>query len=245
MPTFETDREAARARFARSALAGVDGCPGGWVVAIEDRGSRALSLVVAPDFESVLALRPFWSAIAVDMPIGLPDRGPRACDLAARKLLGAGATSRVFSAPIRAVLYAASYAEACRRSRASHGKALSKQTFAILPKIREVDRALRTSPNAPVFEVHPELSFRALARSTRALSRKKSVGGRAERERLVREAFRTIDPEARPPRGARRDDVLDACAALWTARRIASGRALPVVRPPPCDSSGLPMTIWT
>ncbi len=247
--TSAPHREAARAEFARRAgaryIAGVDGCRAGWVVATLDRTSGGLSVEVATHFAALLALRPAWAAIAVDIPIGLPERGPRACDLAARKLLGPRATSRVFPAPLRDVLFEDTYAGACRRSRALHGKALSRQAFAILPKIREVDAALRARPRAPVFEVHPELSFRALARSDRALASKKSREGRAQRERLVRQAFRAVDLGERPPRGAARDDVLDAFAALWTARRLATGRARPAVSPTPWDSSGLPMTMWT
>jgi predicted RNase H-like nuclease len=215
------------------------------VVAIEDPRARAPSLEVVPDFAAVLASRPRWGAIAVDIPIGLPDLGARACDVAARRLLGPRATSRVFPAPLREVLPAETYAEACRLSRARHGKALSKQVFRILPKIREVDAALRAAPALPIFEVHPELCFRAMACAERALARKKSAEGRALRECLVRTAFPGFDPGARPPRGAARDDVLDALAALWTARRLAAGRARPVITSTLRDASGLSMTMWT
>ena len=88
--------------------------------------------------------------VAVDIPIGLNEgyeAGGRFCDRQARKCLR-GRASSVFPAPVRPVLAASSREEACTLSRASapHGKAISKQTFAILPKIREVDELLRRRP---------------------------------------------------------------------------------------------------
>jgi predicted RNase H-like nuclease len=60
--------------------------------------------------------------------------------------LGRYRGSSVFPAPVRSALTADSWADACALSRASalQGKAISKQTFAILPKIREIDNLLQT-----------------------------------------------------------------------------------------------------
>jgi predicted RNase H-like nuclease len=77
------------------------------------------------------------------MPIGLPERGPRACDLEARRLLGPGRASSVFPAPIRPVLVATSYDDACQIRLQVEGKKLSRQAWVIVPKIREVDDMLR------------------------------------------------------------------------------------------------------
>src|SRR5690606_31915637 len=103
-----------------------------------------------------------FAVLAIDIPIGLTDDGPRPPDVAARALLGPRASS-VFPAPVRATLNANSYEDACDLSFAARGKRLSKQSFAILPKIREVDELLRTRSATefpvPVHEVHPEVSF--------------------------------------------------------------------------------------
>jgi predicted RNase H-like nuclease len=48
-----------------------------------------------------------------------------------------------------------------------------------------------------------------------------------------------------PGRVARVDDVLDAGAAAWTARRVASGDAVCVPSPPEVFSDGLSCAIWT
>jgi predicted RNase H-like nuclease len=47
------------------------------------------------------------------------------------------------------------------------------------------------------------------------------------------------------PPGARLDDVLDAFAALWVARRIEAGAARPLPPRPPRDGRGLRMAIWS
>src|SRR5919107_462565 len=113
-----------------------------------------------PDVAAVLAV-PDVELIAIDMPIGLSDDGVRACDVQARKRLP-GAASSVFPAPLRPVLHATDYAEACSISVAASGKALSKQAWNLVPAIRALDDALGEPPTDRVVEVHPELAFRAL-----------------------------------------------------------------------------------
>src|SRR3974377_928001 len=93
-------------------LAGVDGCPGGWIAAFV-RGEEVRVEVLAR-FVNVLALRP--ALVAIDIPMGLPERagyGGRAAENAVRPLLGARQSS-VFSVPSRAAIYAAHYGQACR-----------------------------------------------------------------------------------------------------------------------------------
>src|SRR5688500_20283057 len=94
------------------------------------------------------------------MPIGLSDDGARACDVAARRRLGRAGSS-VFPAPLRRVLDAADYLDACATSVRHSGKALSKQAWNLVPAIRSLDEALGDPPDDRVAEVHPELAFRA------------------------------------------------------------------------------------
>lgn len=226
-------------------LAGVDGCRGGWVVALEDKRSRARLVLVAPDLDAVLSIRPALEVIAIDIPIGLPDGGPRECDVAARRRLGAGATSRVFPAPARAVLTARTYEQAKRLSQRAHGRQISRQLWGIVPKIREVDERMTPALEARVYEVHPELAFMGLAARDRALPPKRTDAGRAERAACIRRSFPGVRPDACVPPGARLDDVLDAFAALWVARRIEAGAARPLPPRPPRDGRGLRMAIWS
>lgn len=206
MPSSRRDRSSV------SWIAGLDGCRGGWVVALEDPASGELRTRVIEEFRALFDLRPRPRVIGVDIPIGLTERGPRACDREARLRLGRGATSRVFPAPIRAVLHASDWATGNRRSRSLDGRALTRQTFGILPKIREVDAALTPTRAEAVYEVHPELSFRAMAKLERGLPSKRSREGAEQRAALIRREFPSADLE--PPRGAARDDLLDAFAVL-------------------------------
>src|SRR5829696_5399237 len=100
--------------------------------------------------------------VGIDMPIGLSDDGVRACDVAARRLLGP-AGSTVFPAPVRAVLATDDYAEARALSRAATDppRVPSAQAFQLVRSIRALDDALGDPPSDRVVEVHPELAFRA------------------------------------------------------------------------------------
>ena len=186
--------------------------------------------------------------VAIDVPIGLPERGPRACDREARGLLGARRSS-VFPAPVRAAIGATTHEEASARSEAASGRRVSAQTFHILRKIREVDGLLcrDAAARAAFVEVHPELSFRAWNRGRPMAQPKKDAAGRRARLRLA-EAWlgRGVLADARGhvrKKDLADDDVLDAIAALWTAVRIARGDAVTVPEDPPRDARGLPMRI--
>lgn len=232
-------------------LAGIDGCPAGWVAAFM-RGDE-IRIEVVPHFADMLTRA---ALIAVDIPIGLPERvghGGRAAENAVRPLLGARQSS-VFSVPSRRAVYAESYAQACGAALETSDppRRVSKQLFHIAPKIRDVDTALRGDPAAGgrVFEVHPELAFWRL-NGERALDEPKKVKGRCyepglalRRALLIGGGLPLEVVNAAPPKGAGPDDLLDALACLWVAQRLERGEARPFPDPPPRDPFGLPMAIW-
>jgi predicted RNase H-like nuclease len=162
------------------------------------------------------------AAIAVDMPIGLPDRGPRACDIAARQRLGARRSS-VFPTPVRAALDAPTYAEALARSRAASGRGLSRQAFNLLAKMAELDAIIRPELQDQVVEAHPEMAFARLA-GRPAAHPKRTAEGRAERLAVLDRAGLGDLSAVRLP-GAAPDDVLDAVALTLTAARVRDGVA--------------------
>jgi predicted RNase H-like nuclease len=206
-------------------VAGLDGCRGGWVVAAVPRQGRGPSSVhVVPDLRTVVAAVEDGrlAAVAVDIPIGLPLEGSRAADVLARARLGPRRSS-VFPAPVRAVLGAADYEEACTRSRAVCGKGISKQLFNILPKIAQADDVLSPSLQEHVVEMCPELSFTVLTGTPMAHAKSTPAGRMERRDALTRVFDDTAGYAACPPSGARADDVLDAFAGAWTARRFARG----------------------
>jgi predicted RNase H-like nuclease len=240
----------------RGWLAGVDGCRTGWVVAfVRPAGGEARVRVVS-HFSGVLAAPEAPAVVAVDIPIGLPERtgpGGRAAESAVRPLIGARQSS-VFSVPSRAALAALDYGEACRIALATSQppRKVSKQLFMLAPKIREVDACLRGEPSAAarVFEVHPELAFWRL-NGERALAEPKKVKGRCYEAGLALRRRLLIDaglPAAlvsgAPPAGAGADDLLDALACAVIARRIHAGVARPFPDPYERDAFGLPMAIW-
>ena len=190
---------------------GVDGCRGGWVVARWSDGG--FDARVVPHFRDVLAFPA--ATIAVDMPIGLldaPAPGGRACDRAARALLGPRARS-VFSPPTRSDLAARAFSDM---------RGISIQCYHILPKIREVDALLSPADQARVFEAHPELAFAQMHGAPLPHAKRTLEGARARRRELRAQGLAL--PER--PRGAQEHDLLDACALAWSARRIARGEAL-------------------
>ena len=117
--------------------------------------------------------------------------------------------------------------EACRRSRASapNGKGISRQTFNILPKIREADDLLQARPELrPVIrEIHPELCFYELAGGRPMTYGKASRAGKDERRAALGPAFSDLDLIERNGGavGLHVEDILDARRCL-------------LVRGPPC-----------
>jgi len=196
---------------------GVDGCKGGWLAA--EVGPSGISWQLFASARDFLA-HP-CDVVAVDIPIGLPASGVRQCDVLARRALP-GQASSVFSAPVRPVLGAQTYAEARAISVGVDGRSLSAQCFGIVPKIAEVDRALRGRSGAEVLEVHPEVSFRALTRDR--LPSKRTAAGRDVRLAALR-TWLPVELPSPPPGRAAIDDCLDALVCAWTGARWLAGEA--------------------
>ena len=225
-------------------VVGVDGCPGGWLAVAYETDDGSLVPRVHRSFADLLAAEPDAACVAIDIPIGLVEGESRACDRDARKALGPRRSS-VFPAPDPRLLDATTYAEANQRARILTGAGVSAQAFGIYPKVRDVNRAMTSALQRRVVEVHPEVCFWALAGRTPMAFPKRTPEGFAERRALLVAAL----GDAVPPRDAARtvarpaapDDVLDAIAAAWTARRHAEGRSGRLPDDPPLDTRGLRM----
>jgi predicted RNase H-like nuclease len=206
-------------------VVGVDGTKGGWVsVALED-GHFAGDYVLRP-LETDFSELGDAEVIAIDIPIGF---GPRKADVAARAFLS-GAASTIFSTPARDVL----------ERPFGPGLGVSAQAHALGPRIVHVTDLAASDPR--VYEVHPEVSFRAMNGGRPLSYRKRWAGGALERLELLRQngtELTSITAAASVPL----DDVLDAAAAAWSAHRIARGlaRSLPS---PPEQFGGRAVAIW-
>jgi predicted RNase H-like nuclease len=182
----------------------------------------------------------------VDIPLGLDDRRHfRACDLAARALLGARRSS-IFPVPVRAAVHARDYATASALNHAATGRKLSLQSWNICGKIAEADLALRNQPSLQVrlHESHPELCFAALNRWTPLSVSKKTREGQAERLALLeRHTPGAVLPTGFPRSQVAPDDVLDAMV-LAVSAALAVAHGLPrLPATPEVDSFGLHMAL--
>lgn len=229
-------------------IAGVDGFKSQWCVVLQDLESNELRVRIAPTFASLLAIPERPQIVAVDIPIGLPDfalPGGRACEREARRVLGRRASS-VFSAVGRRALEQPTRIEAQNASRAAGGLGVAAQAWGLAAKLREADSAMTPDAQRVVHEVHPEVSFWAMNDRVPIACRKKSPEGeRARQDALIRAGFPDwfIMGMAADLRVGR-DDFLDACAALWTAARIASGNSERLPTNQDLDARGLDQAIW-
>jgi predicted RNase H-like nuclease len=230
------------------AYIGVDACKKGWfAVKLGSRDNWKIGI-----FNSVDDLWNLWnpfSIIFIDIPIGLPNSGRRACDIEARKKLGKRGSS-VFAAPCREALEAKTYRQACRINKRVNGVKLSIQTWNICSKIREIDTWLRNNPTvqSKVRESHPELCFWAMAGGQPMVYTKKKPEGFEERWVILKRIYPHTEAIVELALGRfrrkdlARDDILDAIALAVSARCPAELiKTIPA--DPPRDKKGLPMEI--
>ena len=229
-------------------LTGVDGCKAGWIAISQELREGGISAAVHARFSELVKQPPESLVIAVDIPIGLTAAGPRRCDRLARLLLGVRHTT-IFPAPIRAALRASKRVEASAITQRIDGRGVGAQAWNIYRKVAEVDDFLRDHPGwrEKVFEVHPEVSFRAWNAGVPLAAPKKTAEGRQARQQLISSRFGAgLFEQIRnsyPKKLVADDDIADAWAALWTAARIHAGEAVFVPDPPEVDPAGLRMAI--
>jgi predicted RNase H-like nuclease len=224
------------------ALFGIDGCRGGWVVASASSSLNDLTIEFVPNLHPILEGAGTDSVVAIDIPIGLPENEPRACDGAARQLLGWPRSSSVFSPPCRRAFAGKTFKEVLLLNRTATGVGISKQAFHIMPKIREVDALMTTKKQKYIREVHPEVTFAQLNGVVLAQN-KKSPLGRAHRIALLQGAGLYISEALLATRGMKPDDVIDAVACLLTAFAIQNGHSQCLGRREQTDAKGLVMEI--
>lgn len=231
----------------RDRVAGVDGCSSGWLCISQDLEGGTIGSAIFGDAAALVGQTPAPVMMAIDVPIGLVERGERDCDRLARSLLARRACC-VFSAPTREVLLAGSHAEASELRRRAEGKGVAAQAWSLFDRVREIDAALTPQRQAWLREVHPELCFMQWNDGEPLVHGKRTPTGRLLRQALVRgtfgaEAFDQV--RRRHSRSAvRDDDILDAFAALRTARRICDGSASRLPDAPALDAASLRMEMW-
>ena len=223
------------------AAVGIDACKTGWVAVVLRPGERAEAHHLA-SIDVLRAAVPDVEVVAIDIPIGLPVSGRRAADLEARAALGARRSS-LFITPVRESLVAATHLAATTTSVRLTGSGISQQSFALAPKIFEVEAWLHLAP-CPVFEVHPELAFTVMIGAPPTAS-KKTWAGMIERRTALAAVGIVLDHVGGDAsKRAAVDDMLDAAAAAWSATRLLDWTARSFPDPPEVGPDGRPMAIW-
>jgi len=208
-------------------LGGVEPCAGGWLVVSGRLVGTALALdtpKVFATFRDVVDWKPAFQIIAVHAPLGLPERatrGGRGCDRAARQLLGRHHWHAVRSAPIRAEVEPGS-------------------------RVAEVAEEMAPYWQRTLFEVNPELSFRALNGYEPLSHSRGTAKGFSERCQLLDAALPGLDHafDGAEPGAATARQMIDAAANLWTARRIRARAAVRIPDEPDWDDRGIRMEMW-
>jgi predicted RNase H-like nuclease len=234
-------------KLAMALVAGVDGCPGGWLCVTEDTDLGFRTATIYPSADELLAGQPKSAVLAVDMPIGLPETGVRSCGSQAKDLLG-GSHMCIFPAPTRRAHLAPSRIAAARIL----GRGVTCFEWELYSKIKNLDRYLKPEHQSWVFEVHPEVCFSLLNQNSALRDAKKTPQGMRAREQLLdsklaglRSAVRESLDRADFTRALYAlDDINDALAALWSAHRILAKQATPIPAAVEKDGRGLRMAIW-
>lgn len=200
---------------------GIDGCKAGWIAACyEDE-----KVLLFSTLEKLVNHYADGYIFLIDIPLGLASEKfkPRTCEEQARRVLPANKKSSVFPVPCREALYALTYAEANDLNKKILGKGISKQSWFIMPKIKEANDFLICNPDikSRLKESHPEIAFQFLNDGKPLIHRKKTPEGVAERLRIVSKLDdRSEMLYVKALLGYRRyevakDDILDAlCLAL-------------------------------
>jgi predicted RNase H-like nuclease len=212
---------------------GLDGIPGAWVAVYLaecdqyfDYGSLNRLLAVAHE------------RAMIDVPIGLPSRGYRACDVEARERV----KSRVFLGARWNIWTFENYDQANASYWRDGDDGISMQLWCIRDKLKEVNELITPQLQSRLMETHPELVFWRL-NGGNSLENKKTREGRRQRiDLLKRNGFDKIDEWIGHRHGTNigRDDLIDACACALAARD--SVRRFPDGAPP--TACGIRMEIW-
>lgn len=228
---------------------GIDGCKGKWLAVAISHSGYEVNLF--DDIREVCAHYENVDSILIDMPIGLAenikDTRP---DAELRRCLK-GKASSVFNVPCRQAVYQTGYEASSNVNHEIMGKKLPKQSFAIIPKIREIDHFLQTNPvwKNRLLESHPEYCFSLLNAGLPVLENKQTADGMTKRLAILSKyyfqshellgAFKAKYPAL----SSKTDDLLDALSlAIMGAIGLKNGfHSIPSI--PSEDAKAIKMQI--
>lgn len=206
---------------------GVDGCKGGWIASIYDRGSFEIKKYSSVD--ELVEANKNYNELLIDMVIGLQSNKDEVRpDNAARALIP-GRTSTIFAVPARQAVYAETRAAIREANKSALDKDLPAQAIAIIPKMRELDEFLQENPahKNRLKESHPEVCFSRLNGSV-VMSRKADEEGITERVGIIKQYMPEITEEYIYQEAKRfkcnADDIVDSIVLCITANLVAQGK---------------------
>lgn len=239
----------------KNVFVGVDGCRAGWFAVFLEEENESNCKWEAATFPEFSCLADFLEKnyreaeplVLVDIPIGLKDggSGERLSDIRAREILKTRKSS-IFPVPCREAVYEETYEKACETNERLTGKRISKQTWNIIPKIRDVDSFLikNKSYREKVREVGPEICFQSFAGFPMKFSKKK-VEGFLERKEALNNVCKFVDEIIEYSflkyrrKELAKDDIMDSLAAVLTAKQGRKYGFIYLPEEPEIDSRGL------
>lgn len=209
-------------------MKGIDGTRNGWITAEytgETWNIEFYEKLSEIDFNQVL----------IDIPIGLPEDSTRKCDEEARDFLAPERHYSIFNCPVRDAVYAETYDEACDINEEKTGKRISKQSWNIVPKIREADEIAQRKN---LMEAHPEVFFKSLNENS-VIESKRSEKGLKDRKEVLKRFGDISITEEFERKDVSEDDIIDAMVlSLGSEFEI-----LDIPEDPEKDHKGLEMSI--
>lgn len=228
----------------RSLCIGVDGCKEGWIAAVYDHGNLRIEKYNAID--AIIERYPLFEDFLIDMVIGLPSNEAHIRpDTFARSLIP-GRTSTIFAVPSRQAVYKNSEAEQIEANKKALGKGLSKQTVAIISKIRELDSFLNSKSQYKnvIKESHPEVCFARLNGNV-LMTKKAHFDGMNERINILKKYIPELDGSIILTKAkelkCNADDIVDAICLAVTANLNYECKGETIPAEPMIDDNGLIM----
>jgi len=227
---------------------GIDSCKKGWMVV--NITHTSFEIGIFETIEEVYKEYKDSNSLIIDIPIGLPEdkiQEEMRPDPSARHILGSRGCT-VFNAPCRQAVYNDTYEQASQANREIMEKGLSKQSFAICPKIKEVDLFLEKAPHFKnrLLESHPEVCFAKLNSNQPIMDSKGTKEGQEKRIAVLEQHYdktKDLIDYANRNQQYRRYlvDIIDAlCMAVIGIVALENGiKSIP--ESPKTDNRGIPM----
>lgn len=230
---------------------GIDGCSYGYLGILIDK-DKNLKVFLSKNIGKIFNHFSFQGKIFIDMPMGFEEeKGVRTCDQLARKFLGFPRSASIFNTPVRKALHCLSYPEANEINKDLSGKGLSKQSFYLFEKMRDLDTYIRENPNLceQIHESHPEMLFKTLKGGNLQYSKRVKVGY-LERLAILSKYILDIDTIVKDIIGqlegypVKKDDILDSLVLVFGAYLSEKIGQIKLPEEIEYDSYHLPMAIY-